>query len=74
MSSVVQKVGWLVRQLRQADPLNVYIVLTSAGIVWIGALGTIFYRNPLTVSLEQFRTVQSSLERSRAAAPRSDLL
>ena len=47
MSSVVQKLGWLAR-LRHADPLNVYIVLTSAGIVWVAALSTICYRNPLT--------------------------
>ena len=47
MSSLVQKLGWLAR-LRQMDPLNLYIYLTSAGIVWVGALGWTFYRNPLT--------------------------
>ena len=47
MSSVVQKLGWLAR-LRAVDPITLYIYLTSAGIVWVGALGWGFYRNPLT--------------------------
>ena len=34
--------------LRRADPVNLYIALTSAGIVWVGGLGLAFYRNPLT--------------------------
>ena len=46
--SVVQKLGWLVARLRRADPVNVYIVLTSVGIIWVGAMGKIFYYNPLT--------------------------
>jgi hypothetical protein len=47
MSSLVQKLGWLAR-LQKMDPLNLYIYLTSAGIVWVGAFGWTFYRNPLT--------------------------
>jgi hypothetical protein len=47
MSTMVRSMRWLV-WLRRQDPLNVYLVLTSAGIGWVAALGTIFYRNPLT--------------------------
>ena len=47
-SSVVQKLAWLAGWLRRSDPLHVYIGATSVGIVWVGALGWGFYRNPLT--------------------------
>ena len=47
MSTVMQAAGWLAR-LRQYDPINVYMALTSAGIVWVLALGKLYYYNPLT--------------------------
>ena len=46
--NVVQKLGWVVVKLRGTDPVNLYIVLTSVGIVWVGAMAQIFYYNPLT--------------------------
>ncbi len=44
----MQQLGWLLGWLRRADPLNLYIAGTSAGIVWVAALGWTFYRNPIT--------------------------
>lgn len=48
MSSVLKQIGWLALALRRADPINVYIIATSLGIVWVGAMGMLFYYNPLT--------------------------
>jgi hypothetical protein len=45
--SVVRTVGWLARY-RGMDPVSQYICVTSAGIVWVLALGKLFYFNPLT--------------------------
>ena len=49
MSSVVALAsgGWLAR-LRAVDPLNMYIALTSVGIVWVLGVARLFYFNPLT--------------------------
>ena len=48
MSSVVRRLSWLARWVRQANTLDLYIAGASLGICWVTALGWSCYRNPLT--------------------------
>ena len=49
MSSVMAPgvLARLLRAYRAADPLNLYIGITSAGIVWVALLSRLAYHNPL---------------------------
>ena len=47
-ASAVRQFIQLLGRLRSGDPLNQYLVLTSAGIVWVAGVAWLFYRNPLT--------------------------
>ncbi len=48
MSDVVRRLGWLLRWVRQANQLDLYIAGASFGICWVTAVGWSCYRNPLT--------------------------
>jgi hypothetical protein len=46
--TVIQRFAWLVKWLRNADALNLYIGASGIGMVWVMGTAYIFYRNPLT--------------------------